>query len=279
MFVNTLVLRTEVDAADEFTRHLARARDAALGAFGHADVPFERLVEVLNPERSTARHPLFQVMLSFENLRASRIDLRGLTLDVVDIDSAVAKFDLQLTLTEAFDGDGAPNGLGAAFTYATDLFDAATAHGFADRFVRVLETVVADPAVRVGDIDLLDGDERSLVLERWNDTAHEVESSSTLVDLFEAQVRRTPGAVALEFEGRSLTFAEFDSRVNRVARHLVSVGVGPESTVGLAMRRSLDLLVGMYAIVKAGGAYVPVDPDQPRIVMPTFWLLPLRLWC
>ncbi|MGN5235876.1 non-ribosomal peptide synthase/polyketide synthase [Rhodococcus sp. SJ-3] len=263
MFVNTLVLRTEVDAADEFIHHLARARDSALGAFGHADVPFERLVEVLNPERSTARHPLFQVMLSFENLRASRIDLRGLTLDVVDIDSAVAKFDLQLTLTEAFDGDGTPNGLGAAFTYATDLFDAATARGFADRFVRVLEAVVADPTARVGDIDLLDGDERSLVLERWNDTACEVESSSTLVDLFEAQVRRTPGAVALEFEGRSLTFAEFDSRVNRVARYLISVGVGPESTVGLAVRRSLDLLVGMYAIVKAGGAYVPLDPDQP----------------
>ncbi len=263
MFVNTLVLRTEVDPADEFTRHLARARDSALGAFGHADVPFERLVEVLNPERSTARHPLFQVMLSFENLRASRIDLRGLTLDVVDIDSAVAKFDLQLTLTEAFDGNGIPNGLGAAFTYATDLFDAATAHGFADRFVRVLEAVVVDPAVRVGDIDLLDGDERSLVLERWNDTGRAVESSLTLVDLFEAQVRRTPDAVALEFEGRSLTYAEFDSRVNRVARYLVSVGVGPESTVGLAVRRSLDLLVGMYAIVRAGGAYVPVDPDQP----------------
>ncbi|WP_413767046.1 non-ribosomal peptide synthase/polyketide synthase [Rhodococcus pyridinivorans] len=262
MFVNTLVLRTDVDSGRPFTAHLARARDAALGAFGHADVPFERLVEVLNPTRSTARHPLFQVMLSFENLRAAHVELRGLTLDVLDIDTAVARFDLQLTLTEDFAEDGTPNGLGAAFTYATDLFDHATVRGFADRFVRILEAVVREPEVVVGDIDLLDADERLAVLESWNDTAHQLEPA-TLVDLFDARVATDPDAVAVAFEGEQLTYADFDARVNRLARHLISQGVGPESTVGLAVRRSLDLLVGMYAIVKAGGAYLPLDPDQP----------------
>ncbi|UGQ59434.1 non-ribosomal peptide synthase/polyketide synthase [Rhodococcus pyridinivorans] len=262
MFVNTLVLRTDVDSGRPFTAHLARARDAALGAFGHADVPFERLVEVLNPTRSTARHPLFQVMLSFENLRAAHVELRGLTLDVLDIDTAVARFDLQLTLTEDFAEDGTPNGLGAAFTYATDLFDHATVRGFADRFVRILEAVVREPEVVVGDIDLLDADERLAVLESWNDTAHELEPA-TLVDLFDARVATDPDAAAVAFEGEQLTYADFDARVNRLARHLISQGVGPESTVGLAVRRSLDLLVGMYAIVKAGGAYLPLDPDQP----------------
>ncbi|WP_026061893.1 non-ribosomal peptide synthetase, partial [Rhodococcus rhodochrous] len=262
MFVNTLVLRTDVDSGTPFTTHLARARDAALGAFGHADVPFERLVEVLNPARSTARHPLFQVMLSFENLRAAHVELRGLTLDVLDIDTAVARFDLQLTLTEDFAEDGTPNGLGAAFTYATDLFDHSTVRGFADRFVRILEAVVREPEVVVGDIDLLDAGERLAVLESWNDTAHELEPA-TLVDLFDARVATDPDAVAVAFEGEQLTYADFDARVNRLARHLISRGVGPESTVGLAVRRSLDLLVGMYAIVKAGGAYVPLDPDQP----------------
>ncbi|WP_143152203.1 AMP-binding protein, partial [Rhodococcus coprophilus] len=129
-------------------------------------------------------------------------------------------------------------------------------------FVRILEAVVADPSRRVGDIDLLGADERVTVLERWNDTARPV-PESTLLDRFDAQVAASPDAVAVVFEGVSLTYGEFDARVNRLARYLISRGVGPETTVGLAVRRSLDLLVGMYAIVRAGGAYVPIDPDHP----------------
>ncbi|MFF0284573.1 AMP-binding protein, partial [Rhodococcus aetherivorans] len=147
-------------------------------------------------------------------------------------------------------------------TYATDLFDASTVAGFAARFVRVLEEVVADPSVAVGDLEILEPVERSRVLEVWNDTAHPV-PSVTLVGLFEERVRRSPEAVAVVFGDESLTYGEFAGRVRRLARHLVSVGVGPESLVGLAMRRSVDLLVGMYAVVEAGGGYVPVDPDQP----------------
>ncbi|UGQ42944.1 non-ribosomal peptide synthase/polyketide synthase [Rhodococcus aetherivorans] len=261
MFVNTLVLRTQVDPNRPFTEQLARAREAALGAFAHADVPFERLVEVLNPARSTARHPLFQVMLAFQNLGSTHVELPRLVLETQAIDTSVAKFDLQLTLSESSD-DGRADGLVAEITYATDLFDASTVAGFAARFVRVLEEVVADPSVAVGDLEILEPAERSRVLEVWNDTAHPV-PSATLVGLFEERVRRSPEAVAVVFGDESLTYGEFAGRVRRLARHLVSVGVGPESLVGLAMRRSVDLLVGMYAVVEAGGGYVPVDPDQP----------------
>ncbi|MCL2536547.1 MAG: amino acid adenylation domain-containing protein, partial [Nocardiaceae bacterium] len=256
MFVNTLVLRTEVDSGAAFDDVLAQVRAGDLDAFAHADVPFERLVEVLDPVRSQARHPLFQVMLTFQNLGVTEFDLAGLEVSEVDFDSATAKFDLQVTVVESH------TGLTIDVTYATDLFDAATVRSFGDRFVRVLEAVTADPAVVVGDVELLDGAERSRVLEEWNATEHAV-PDATLVDLFEAQVLRSSDAPAVVFEGESLTYGGFASRVHRTARFLVAEGVGPDSLVGLAMRRSVDLLVGMYAVVVAGGGYVPLDPDQP----------------
>ncbi len=262
MFVNTLVLRTSVDGGVSFGDFLDEVRRVDLDAFAHADVPFERLVEVLDPARSQARHPLFQVMLTFQNMAAAELELPGLSVSGVDFDAQIAKFDVQLTLSEGFAEDGSPDGFRAEFTYATELFDAATVEGFADRFVRILEAVVVDPSLRVGDIDLLGADERVRVLERWNDTSRPV-PESTLLDRFDAQVLSNPDAVAVVFEDESLTYAQFDARVNRLARYLISRGVGPETTVGLAVRRSLDLLVGMYAIVRAGGAYVPIDPDQP----------------
>ncbi|WP_425301913.1 amino acid adenylation domain-containing protein, partial [Nocardia farcinica] len=269
MFVNTLVLRTQVDTATPFTDLLAQVRERDLAAFAHADVPFERLVEVLNPARSQARHPLFQVMLSFQNLGRTSLELPGLTVEELGIDPPTAKFDLQLTLSEI---PGAEAEMDAELVYATDLFDAGYADAFAARFLRVLHGVAAAPTAAVGDIELLDTAERELVLRRWNDTEFAVDaaltspvgdSAATLVALFEAQVARTPDAVALTFEGTSLTYAEFASRVHRLARWLKDNGVGPESYVALGIRRSLDLLVGMYAISAAGGAYVPIDPDNP----------------
>ncbi|MCZ4521276.1 non-ribosomal peptide synthase/polyketide synthase [Rhodococcus ruber] len=263
MFVNTLVLRTDIEAGRTFSEQIGRAREVALGAFGHADLPFERLVEVLNPSRSQARHPLFQVMLSFENLTRTHVDLPGLSVDSVALDAEVAKFDLQLTVTESIGVDGRGQGMAAELTYATDLFDAETVRGFSDRFVRMLTAVVADPSVSVGDIDLLDDGERARVVTAWNHTEHDVPKQMTLVDLFDRQVAETPDAPALVFEGERLTYAEFAARANRLARHLISIGVEPDSLVGLAVGRSLDLFVGMYAIVKAGAGYVPIDPKQP----------------
>ncbi|MGF0263473.1 amino acid adenylation domain-containing protein, partial [Rhodococcus ruber] len=262
MFVNTLVLRTRVEGGESFEDLLARVRGTDLDAFAHADVPFERLVEVLNPARSTARHPLFQVMLSFQNQATGALELPGLTVSGLDFDAATARFDLQFSLAETASETADSVGYAVGITYATDLFDASTVAGFAARFVRVLEEVVADPSVAVGDLEILEPGERSRVLEVWNDTGHAV-PAVTLVGLFEEQVRRSPEAPAVTFDGVSLTYGEFAGRVRRLARHLVSVGVGPESLVGLAMRRSVDLLVGMYAVVEAGGGYVPLDPDQP----------------
>ncbi|WP_242676751.1 non-ribosomal peptide synthase/polyketide synthase [Rhodococcus sp. ABRD24] len=262
MFVNTLVLRTEVDGARSFIELLGAARRVDVGAFAHADVPFERLVEVLDPQRSQARHPLFQVMLTFQNLGPLALELQGLSVSAIDVDVPVAKFDLQITVAEAVDEAGVPAGLAVDLTYATDLFDAPTIAGFAARFARLLGAVTANPELPVGDVPLLDSAECDLVLRGWNNTDRVV-AGATLVELFEAQVSRTPDAVALVFEGESLSYGDFAARVNRTARMLIAEGVGPDSLVGLGMRRSIDLLVGMYAVLAAGGGYVPVDPDQP----------------
>ncbi|WP_416276896.1 amino acid adenylation domain-containing protein [Nocardia sp. alder85J] len=259
MFVNTLVLRAEVDPAQSFGTLLEAVKQTDLNAFSHADLPFERLVEVLDPVRSQAHHPLFQVALFFQNLERPRLALPGLTVTPIDFDGAVAKFDLQLTVVPGEPGAG----LSAAFTYATDLFDEPTVAGLADRLVRVLETVAADPARAIGDIDLLQPAERVRILYDWNDTRYPV-APDLLLDGYRRAAATYPDAIAVVFEGEELSYAEFDARVNQLARLLISRGVGPETLVGLAIRRSVDLVVGMYAIVAAGGAYVPLDPDHPR---------------
>ncbi|TLF82503.1 amino acid adenylation domain-containing protein [Nocardia cyriacigeorgica] len=269
MFVNTVVFRTRVDGGESFEQLLARQREADLQAFAHADVPFERLVEVLNPPRSTARHPLFQVGLSFQNVARAELELPGLSVSPVDADLDVSQFDLHLIVSDVYDESGAPAGLGGFFTYATDLFDAATVRAFGDRLVRLLNAVVADASTAVGDIDLLEPAERADVLTGWNDTRRELPEAdrTTLVTLLDRTVAAAPEAVALvaDQEGATsrLTYAELDARVNRLARHLLALGVGPESRVALALRRSPELVIAMYAVARAGGAYVPLDPDQP----------------
>ncbi|MEU7630994.1 non-ribosomal peptide synthase/polyketide synthase [Nocardia sp. NPDC049220] len=268
MFVNTLVFRTRVDGHVAFTELLARQRERDVAAFANADVPFERLVEVLNPVRSTARHPLFQVGLSFQNLARTSLALPGITVAGFDIDTALSQFDLHLIATDHYGDAGEPRGISGIFTYATDLFDRGTVANFVDRFVRLLGAIVATPDIAVGDIELLDAVERAELLVGRNATDAAVESSATLVSLLDATVAADPKAVALVWNdptdaGRvELTYGALDERVNRLARHLISLGVGPESRVALALRRSVDLVVAMYAVAKSGGAYVPIDPDQ-----------------
>ncbi|MCJ0905033.1 amino acid adenylation domain-containing protein [Rhodococcus sp. ARC_M6] len=263
MFVNTLVFRTHVDGGETFTELLARVRENDLQAFAHADIPFERLVEVLNPARSTARHPLYQVGFLFQNMEQASLELPGLTVKGLDIDNGVAQFDLQLIVGDNYDERGVAKGISAVFSYAHDLFDESTVQSFADRFIAVLASVVADPSVVVGDIGLLDPLESNRVLHEWNATDHDTDSAATLVDLFDEQVAAHSDSIALVHGHESLTYAEFDDKVNRLARHLIGLGVGPESLVALGMRRSIDLVIGMYAVVKAGGGYVPIDPDHP----------------
>ncbi|MDX5312489.1 MAG: amino acid adenylation domain-containing protein, partial [Rhodococcus sp. (in: high G+C Gram-positive bacteria)] len=263
MFVNTLVFRLSVDGNRSFDELLGAARETDLQAFAHADVPFERLVEVLNPARSTARHPLFQVGFSFQNQQRTELELAGLTVAPIDLEGGTSQFDLHLIVSDRYDEQGAPAGMDAILTFATDLFDECTARAVAERFRQLLRALVQAPDVPVGEHPVLLAREEHDVLAAWNDTAHETGAAATLVDLFDEQVRRDPGAVALVYEGAAVTYGEFDARVNRLARHLIAQGVGPEDRVALIVRRSPELVVGMYAIAKAGGAYVPLDPDQP----------------
>ncbi|MFF8329482.1 condensation domain-containing protein, partial [Rhodococcus qingshengii] len=199
MFVNTLVLRTEVDPSMSFAELLASAREVDLQAFAHADVPFERVVEVLDPVRSQARHPLFQVALTFQNLGQSALELPGLTAAAVEFDAALAKFDLQFTLEDAADA-----GMSGTLTYATDLFDASTAAEFADRFVSVLRGVVANPAAAVGDVDVMTAGELDRVLS-WSDTGVDSGVDSTLSAWFDDAAARFGDRVAVRFGGESLS--------------------------------------------------------------------------
>ncbi|WP_406270143.1 amino acid adenylation domain-containing protein [Nocardia sp. NBC_00881] len=268
MFVITVVFRTRFEPGESFTALLAGQRESDAQAFAHADIPFERLVEVLDRPHSTAHHPLFQVGLSFQNVARVAFELPGLAVAGLDADSDVSQFDLHLIVSDAYDESGEPAGIGGFFTYATDLFDAATVQGFADRLTRILSFVVADAAVPVGDIDILADTERADVLAVWNDTARLVATAAKLGSLLRRSVMTAPGAVALVEDfpmggRRELSYAELATRVNRLARYLISIGVAPESRVALALRRSADLVVAMYAVAEAGGAYVPVDPDQP----------------
>ncbi|WP_157106347.1 non-ribosomal peptide synthetase, partial [Nocardia sienata] len=216
-----------------------------------------------NPARSTARHPLFQVGFSFQNLAQSVLELPGLSVAGMDVDTGISQFDLHLIVADEYDREGAPKGVRGHLTYATDLFDHATAQEFADRFARLLGEIVAAPDTAVGQLEILAPAERAALAAR-NDTDRELDPASTLASLLDATVAATPDAVALvAADGSPVTYAELAARVNRLARYLISAGVGPEDRVVLGLRRSVDLVVAMYAVAAAGGAYVPVDPDQP----------------
>ncbi|MFG3003154.1 amino acid adenylation domain-containing protein [Streptomyces calvus] len=266
-FVNTLVLRTDLSGNPTFEDLLGRVREGALDAYAHQDVPFERLVEVINPERSMARHPLFQVMLAFNNTdqqtaRESVQELPGVTVTGQGVGSAIAKFDLMFAFADAHDADGAVTGLNAVLEYSADLFDRGTAEVLTERFLRVLRAVADTPEITLGRIDVLDDTESRRMLTDWNDTARDV-PDATLPELFEAQAERTPDAVAVEFEGTSLTYAQLNARANRVARLLRERGVAPEHLVAVCLPRSVDMVAALLAVLKAGGAYVPLDPDYP----------------
>ncbi|MBE1577330.1 non-ribosomal peptide synthase/polyketide synthase [Amycolatopsis roodepoortensis] len=254
-FVNSLVLRTDLSGDPSFGDLLSRVRANDLAAFEHQDLPFERLVDAVNPERSLARHPLFQVMVVYLPEAEAGLKLPGLRAVQEEFAQGVAKFDLEFGFLE--NGDG----IAGAIEYSADLFDHGTAESFARRLVAVLDQVAADPAIPVGELDLLGEDERTR-LGRWNDTAHDV-PPTTLPELFEAQVARTPDAPAVVFEGVELSYAEFDVRANQLARWLVEQGVGAESVVAVSLPRSLDLVVALYAVHKAGAAYLPLDTDYP----------------
>ncbi|MFH5206845.1 amino acid adenylation domain-containing protein [Antrihabitans sp. NCIMB 15449] len=263
MFVNTLVLRTHVDTGSTFAELLRDNRESDLAAFANADVPFERLVEVLNPPRSQARHPLFQVMLTFHNQAPPTFDVDGLAVSAMPSYVSTTTYDLQLTVTAAIDADGDAQGMHCAVAYATDLFDESTVASFAERLQRILLAVTADPQVPVGDIDLLDATERRHVSTEWVSSGDDFCAELTLAERFDCTAAAYANAVAVRFGDTAVTYAELDERSNRLARKLIESGVTTESLVAIALPRSLDLVVALLATVKAGAGYLPVDPSYP----------------
>ncbi|MGN5235872.1 amino acid adenylation domain-containing protein [Rhodococcus sp. SJ-3] len=262
MFVNMLALRTPVDLGSTFSELLDQVRTSDLAAFDNADIPFERLVEVLDPVRSPAQHPVFQVGFSYQNFTVDSLALPGLKVEQLEAASTSVRFDLHVTVVDHGAGGG-QGGFGIEFGFATELFDRPSVQRMLDRYVRILAAVVDEASVPVGDIDLHDPHELEAMLQAWEAEQRAVGPGRTLADLFDDQARATPDAVALVEGADTITYGDFAARVNRLARLLIDRGVGPETVVALAMRRSTDLVVAMYAVAEAGGAYLPLDPDHP----------------
>ncbi|MFH8978198.1 non-ribosomal peptide synthase/polyketide synthase [Streptomyces sp. NPDC017890] len=261
-FVNTLVLRTDTSGDPSFTELLGRVREAALSAYAHQDVPFEHLVEVLNPSRSLSHHPLFQTVLAVQNAPMGRFSLPGLDVTTYAVDTRTAKFDIGVSLVEQSGPDGGPAGIVGALEYATDLFDRSTVTALVARWTRLLEAVTADPDRPIGAIELLGADERHRLLERGNETAREV-AAVPVPQAFAAQVAATPDAVALVHGDTELTYRQLDTWANRFAHALIARGVGTEQIVAVALPRSVESVVTVLGVLKAGAAYLPVDPAYP----------------
>ncbi|MFN2632116.1 MAG: amino acid adenylation domain-containing protein [Thermoanaerobaculia bacterium] len=256
-FVNTLVLRADVSGDPPFRELLRRTRDVALEAHTHQDLPFERLVEELKPERSLGHSPVFQVMFGLQNAPADVRELCGVTVRPFAVGRPLSHYDLSLDVTDREEG------LGCLFSYNTELFDAATIERFARHFKTMLEHIVVFPDERVLRIPLLSASERRQILTDFNDTARPYPNDRCVHELVEEQVERAPAAVALVSGGGRTTYAEMNARANRLAHFLRRAGVGPDVLVGVCIERSPDLIVAVLAVLKAGGAYVPLDPAYP----------------
>ncbi|WP_327171143.1 amino acid adenylation domain-containing protein [Streptomyces sp. NBC_01336] len=264
-FVNTLVLRTDLSGNPTFRELLDRVRRTDLAAFGRQDVPFERLVEVLNPERSLSRHPLFQTALSW-NTEAAVLDLSGVAPERQRVHVGTAKFDLNVVLAEQRTASGGAAGILGQIEYSLDLFDRETVVGLAERLVRLLTAAVADPRLRVGEIEILSAPERQRIVHDWNATGAPVPAAS-LPELIAAQADRTPDAVAVECGGTRWTYRELSARADEFAERLVGLGVRAETPVALLMERSADLVAALLAVMRAGGVYVPLHTGYPTARM------------
>jgi amino acid adenylation domain-containing protein len=257
-FVNTLVLRTDLRGNPSFRELLGRVREVALGGYAHHHIPFEKLVEELNPERNTSHTTLFQVMLVLQNAFGEVPEFPGLSIEPFAVGTDTAKFDLTLYLRED------AGGMRGNWEYNTDLFDGPTIERMIGHFLTLLEGIVVNPDLRLSALPLLTEAERYQLLVEWNDTKRDYPKDKCIHELFEKQVERTPDAIALIFEDQQLTYRELNRRVNQLAHYLRKHGVGPEVLVGICMERSLEMVIGLLGILKAGGAYVPLDPAYPK---------------
>jgi len=260
-FVNTLVLRTDLSSNPSFRELLKRVQEVTLGAYAHQDLPFEKLVEELQIARDLSYPPLFQVMFILQNFNfpKTNLELPGLTLSPLErVETKTAQFDLTLDLVET------KSGLTGRLEYNSDLFEAATIARMVGHFQTLLEGIVANPDQHLCDLPLLSAAEQHQLWEEWNQTAADYPKNACIHQLFEAQVERTPNAVAVVFEDEQLTYRELNQRANQLAHYLKTLGVKPEVLVGICLERSIEMVVGLLGILKAGGAYVPLDPAYPQ---------------
>lgn len=257
-FINSLPVRTDLSGNPTFRELLGRVREAALGAYEHQDLPFEKLVDVSQPERDTSYSPLFQVMCHLDNTGAPALALPGLRLTPLDADTGTSKFDLTLDLAES------STELKGWWEYSTELFDDVTIQRLSERFQILLKAAVAAPDTRIAALPLLSPVEENQLIVGLNQTAEVFPHAPCLHQIFEAQVEQTPAATAVRFEGQELTYAELNRRANQLAHRLRKLGVGREVLVAICLEPSLDLPIALLAVLKAGGAYIPLDPADPR---------------
>ena len=266
-FINTLVLRVDLAGDPTFAELLEQVRQRSVAAFEHQDVPFEVLVERLNPIRSQAHHPLVQVMLAWQNNQPAKLRLGDLQASLLPVETRTARMDLAFSLAERFTEAGEPAGIGGEVEFRTDVFDAASIEALIERLRRVVVAVTADPARRLSSVDLLDPAEQARLEGSGNRavlTQPVTAAASVSVPvLFAAQVARAPEAVAVTFEGRSMTYRELDEASNRLAHLLVARGAGPGRCVALLFSRSAEAIVAIAAVLKTGAAYLPIDPALP----------------
>ena len=269
LFVNTLPLRARLDGVATVADHVGRVRQVAVGAYAHQEMPFDRLVAALNPDRSVSYAPVVQVLFGLMPKDLRHVQLDDLTFERMNIDLGTGRVDLSVMIGE---DHGTLEGF---FEYSDDLFDRARIERMIGHFEILLRSMVANPQAPLGDVSVLSAAERHRLLVDSNDTAVDYSAERCIHELFEEQVARTPDAVALVLEDRQMTYAELNARANQVAHHLIGLGIGPQALVGLCMERSIDLVIGLIGILKTGGAYVPLDPSYPPARL-TFMLTDTR---
>jgi aspartate racemase len=257
-FLNTLALRTDLSGDPSFRELLRRSRDTVLGAFSHREIPFEKLVDELRLPRNGNQNPVFQNIFQFQPGGVPILELAGTEVELLESESGTSKMDLIFTLAEDRDG------LTGNLEYNTDLFEAITIERMLNHYKRLLRSVLKNPSQKISELELLDDSENEQVVAVWNKTATDYPRNKTIHRLFEEQVAKAPGAIALAFGAQELAYRELNNRANRLARHLVECGVKNDSPVGICLDRSPELIIGILAILKAGGAYVPLDSNLPK---------------
>ena len=258
LFLNVLILRLDLSGNPTFVETIARAREVCLGALRHQELPFEKLVEELHPERLLGRNPLFQVSFAYQNTPQVPLRLSRITVEDLEVETGIARFDLHLFMEEV---DGHLNGY---CDYDINLFDAGTIERMLGHFQTLLEGIVADPEQCIADLPLLSEAEKYHLLVESNDNPTEYPKDHCIHELFESQVEKSADAIAVTFEEQQITYRELNNRANQLAHYLRKLGVGPEVLVAICVERSLEMIVGILAILKAGGAYVPLDPSYPQ---------------